>query len=162
MLGSSNNFFKQPEIILLEKRKDMEELLFIKGYFQNQIAIFLEAYDYFVSKPKEFDGATGVKDLIDIHGSCGYDGLDLKAMLHDWQWLVFKASSSFKYKRMSDEIFYHGIININGNKKEAKKRLKGLSLLSIPLVIRSNIKYGKMNALDMLKITQHYNILVNE
>lgn len=83
-------------------------------------------------------------------------------MLHDWQWLVFKASSNFKYKRMTDEIFYHGIININGNKKEAEKRLKGLSLLSIPLVIRSNIKYGKMTATDMYWISKHYNILVND
>jgi hypothetical protein len=162
MLGSSNNFFFQSPIILNAKRKDVQDLLFIKVYSEKQIDIYLQAFDYFIDKPKDFDGATGVNDLIDIPGSFGYDGLDLKAMLHDLQWIAFKAASSFKYKRMTDEIFHKGIVNINGNKKEAEKRLKGLSLLSIPLVIRSNIKYGKMSATQMLIITKQYNILMNE
>lgn len=162
MLGSSNNFFFQSPIILSEKRKDVEQLLFIKGYSEEQIDIYLQAFDYFTVKPKDFDGATFVNDLIDVPGSYGFDGLDLDAMLHDWHYLYFKVGSSFKYKEMADKIFRDGIKKKGKGKANAKKRFKGLLIVSPIIIFRSRKKYGKMTATDMYLINKHYKILVND
>jgi hypothetical protein len=162
MLGSKNNFFFQSPIILNAKRKDVEDLLFIKGYNEKQIDIYLQAFDYFTVKPKDFDGATGVNDLVDVHGSFGHDGLDLDAMLHDWHYLYFKAGSHFTYKKKVDEIFREGIRRKGKGKANAKNRFKGLLILSPFIIFRSRKIYGKMTATDMFLITKQYNILVNE
>lgn len=161
MLGSSNNFFYQPSIILKSKRKDVETLLLIKGYNQNQIDIYLNAYDYFTDNVKDFDGATFVNDLVDIYGVSGFDGLDLDAMLHDWHYIMFRAGSNAKYKKMADEIFKCGILKKGKSKWSSWTRFAGLSIITPIFVWRSKKRHGNMTALDMLKITQHYNILVN-
>jgi hypothetical protein len=70
--------------------------LLYKGYNQEQVDIYLKAFDYFSKKHTEFDGATVVKDLVDI------PGLDLDAMLHDYHYIFYRISSSFslKFKRL--------------------------------------------------------------
>lgn len=42
---------------------------------------FVEAYDYFMKNPSQFDGATIVKDIPTINA------LDAPAMLHDYQYI---------------------------------------------------------------------------
>jgi len=161
MLGSKNNFFFQSPIILNAKRKDVEDLLFIKGYNEKQIDIYLQAFDYFVLKPKDFDGATLVNELIDVYGSYGHDGLDLDAMLHDWHYVYFRAGTSKKYKKLSDIIFKEGIKRKGKSKWSSWTRFFGLSLITPIFVLRSRKVHGRMTATDMLLITKHYNILVN-
>lgn len=63
-------------------RIDVLNLLQIKGASKPHIARVLQAYDYFSTRPHEFDGATIVKDLIDCHG------FDLKALRHDYEYIV--------------------------------------------------------------------------
>jgi hypothetical protein len=37
-----------------------------KGYSAEQIAVYIKAFDYFWENPDDFDGATIVKDLMDV------------------------------------------------------------------------------------------------
>lgn len=162
MLGSSNNFFKQPEKVLMNKRNTVMILLDAKDYTEEQIDIYLSAYDYFVENPTKFDGATVVNELIDVYGVLGFDGLDLDAMLHDWHYLYFKAGTNLKYKKLADKIFRDGIKRKGKSKWSSWTRYVGLRIVSIPFVIFAKHKRGKMTATDMYWISKHYNILVNE
>ena len=89
MFYSRNDFFKQKEIILSERRIEVYRLLYFKGI--DSIS-YLEAYDYFCKKTHDFDGATIAKDLNDI------PELDLNAMLHDYRYLTdFGVLKKFKW-----------------------------------------------------------------
>lgn len=162
MLGSSNNFFKQPEKVLMNKRNTVMILLDSKDYTEEQIDIYLSAYDYFVENPTAYDGATVVNELNDVFGVHGYDGLDLDAMLHDWHYLYFKAGTNLKYKKIADKIFRYGIKRKGKSKWSSWTRYVGLRIVSIPFVIFAKYKRGKMSATDMFWINKHYNILVND
>lgn len=102
MLGSKNYFFMQDIETLKLKRIDVSTLLKIKGYREEQINIYLKAYDYFVLNSYDYDGATFVKDLCDI------PNLDLDAMLHDYQYSVYNVAKSFKTKFLADWIYAKG------------------------------------------------------
>jgi hypothetical protein len=60
--------------------KQVRRYLVMKGYDHHETALYLQAFDFFCQNPTEFDGATIVKDLVDLNG------LDLDAMLHDFQY----------------------------------------------------------------------------
>lgn len=162
MLGSSNNFFKQPKKVLMNKRNAVMLLLDAKNYTEAQIDVYLSAYDYFFENPKAYDGATVVNELVDVYGVLGFDGLDLDAMLHDWHYLYFKAGTNLKYKKIADKIFRHGIERKGKSKWSSWTRYTGLRIVSIPFVIFAKHKRGKMSSTDMYWINKHYNILVNE
>lgn len=155
MLGSKNMFFYQSPSELSNRRVDVICLLTIKGYNERQIALYLEAYDYFIINPSGYDGATAVKDLCDI------PGLDLDAMLHDYHYLAFNAAAHAKYKEMSDVIFKTGIAKKGKSAYSSWSRKAGLWIASPYLIIRARLKYGRITALQMLQMTQHYQIFMN-
>lgn len=79
---SRSNFFLQDIDILLDKRKDIENILKIKGRDELEIEHYLDAYDFFCEFTDDYDGATFVKDLEDI------PNLDLDSMVHDYDCLI--------------------------------------------------------------------------
>lgn len=106
MFGSRNNFFFQDLVILKKARTDLERLLLIKKRSKTDIQQYLKAFDYFVVNPKDYDGATIVKDLVDIRTSSGY--LDSDAMLHDYEYLM-GANLNFIKKWKSDKKYTIGM-----------------------------------------------------
>ena len=110
MLGSRNNFFSQDLVVLKKARTDLERLLLIKRRSKTDIQQYLKAYDYFVVNPKEYDGATIVKDLVDVRTAGGY--LDADAMLHDFDYLM-GANLNFVKKWKADKKYIIGM-EMNG------------------------------------------------
>ena len=128
---SKSNFFLQDRETLAEKRHQVIMVLRFKGLNTQEINKFTEAYDYFRNNPKKFDGATIVKDLNDIKG------LDLKAMLHDYECLM-GANSSFKLWYISAYDYYLNHFKLgNGNQI---LRFLGLCVLGIFFVPYCKIK----------------------
>lgn len=76
---SKSNFFQQPKMALQYKRQLLWSVL--KDFEIPKQYDFMEAYDYFMDNPSQFDGATIVKDIPTIRG------LDAPAMLHDYQYI---------------------------------------------------------------------------
>jgi hypothetical protein len=64
MLGSKSTFFPDHVIFVRDR---VFHLLDAKGYSAEQIAVYIKAFDY-LEKPDDFDGATIVKDLMDVPG----------------------------------------------------------------------------------------------
>lgn len=95
---SSNNYFRQDPFILKENRKKVDEYLVLKGYELSERDFYIRAYDHFIYFPEDFDGATMTEDLPDI------ENLELAAMLHDYIYVKYKASGSFKYSWISDRL----------------------------------------------------------
>lgn len=95
---SSNNYFRQDPFNLKENRKKVDEFLTLKGYELSERAEYLKAYDHMTYFPEDFDGATMTEDLPDI------ENLELAAMLHDYLYIRFKASGSFKYSWICDKL----------------------------------------------------------
>ena len=128
---SKSNFFLQDRETLAEKRHQVIMVLRFKGLNTQEINKFTEAYDYFKNNPKKFDGATIVKDLNDIKG------LDLKAMLHDYECLM-GANSSFKLWYVSAYDYYLNHFKLgNGNQI---LRFLGLCVLGLFFVPYCKIK----------------------
>jgi hypothetical protein len=79
--SKSNFFFQNTEI--LEKKAFLLKLILLDCNFtENEIIKFEKAYNYFIENPKEFDGATIVRDLDTIKG------LDAPAMVHDYRYIL--------------------------------------------------------------------------
>lgn len=107
MFGSKNDFFKQDHITLRKARADLIALLRIKGRTREDVEEYLKAYDYFVVNPEEFDGATIVKDLVDVKTNKGCY-LDSDAMLHDYEYIK-GANKNFTKKWKSDKKYIIGM-----------------------------------------------------
>lgn len=100
-------FFNRDKIEIKKDRRKVKALLNLKGLDSKY---FLEAFDYFVDNPESYDGATIIKDLIDVVG------LDLGALRHDYdylytlpkfkgiQWLKMKAIVDFNYGKNLEEL----------------------------------------------------------
>jgi hypothetical protein len=98
MFWSRDYTFYNDKETLEKYRKYLKVLLYIKGRDPKDIQEYLNAYNYFITHPSEFDGATIVKDLVD------FGELDLDAMLHDYEYItgsnrniVKKFKSDLKY-----------------------------------------------------------------
>lgn len=111
MFGSKNDFFYQSPTVLRKARIDLVELLRIKGRSREEVQEYIEAYNYFIANPDKFDGATIVKDLVDVRTPTGY--LDADAMLHDYEYIM-GANRNLKLKWNSD---YKYIKNMEKNGK---------------------------------------------
>lgn len=98
LFSSSSGYFYEPLPILLENKKRVDLYLQLKDYNATQRDIYDRAYKYFITNPAQFDGATMTEDLFDI------DSLELAAMLHDWLYIKFNASGSFKYIWLADKL----------------------------------------------------------
>lgn len=100
MLGSQNKYFHQDFDVLLENRKHLEYVLknvWLKS--QTSIKAYLEAYDFFMLNPSDYDGATVVNDFYLIKG------LDVWAMLHDYIYIKFNVAVSLCYKYLADKFY---------------------------------------------------------
>ena len=138
MLGSNSIFFNQSGKKLLQKRRDVKAVLQIKGYRHHEIAIYLEAYDYFYWNPKNYDGATIVKDLCDIQG------LDLDAMLHDYHYIQHNAAANFATKWKADWMYAKGNERKGKGQYSAFSRFIGLTIIGLGFVPYAYFKRGKI------------------
>jgi hypothetical protein len=80
--NSKSNFFYQNTEILAKKWYLLELGLRDFSFTQKEILNFYRAYNYFTENPKEFDGATIVRDLNTIKD------LDAPAMVHDYRYIL--------------------------------------------------------------------------
>ena len=76
LVKSKSDFFKQDRETLAEYRYQLRMLLKYKSRSEEDIDLYIEAYDFFCRFTTKFDGATIVKDLCDL------PKLDLDAMAH--------------------------------------------------------------------------------
>ena len=153
MLGSNSIFFNQSGKKLLQKRRDVKAVLQIKGYRHHEIAIYLEAYDYFYWNPKNYDGATIVKDLCDIQG------LDLDAMLHDYHYIKHNAAANFVTKWKADWIYAKGNERKGKGQYSAYSRFIGLTIVGIGFVPYAYFKRGKITAHQKTQIDNDFKTL---
>ena len=85
MFWSKNDFFKQTKEELILARAKVVDLLKIKGVNDEVIDKYLSAYNFFMVYPEKFDGATIVKDLVDVRQGKYY--LDLNSCKHDFDYI---------------------------------------------------------------------------
>lgn len=132
MFWSKDNTFKKSKIELNILRKNIKAYLHIKERKMSDISDYLNAFDYFIGHPTEFDGATIVKDLVDI------GELDLDAMVHDYDY-IHGANRNF-IKKWKADIKY--IKNMERNGKGIRVfRLLLLTIIGIVFVPYCFIKY---------------------
>ena len=81
MFWSRDDTFKKSKTELDILRKNVKAYLNIKERKMSDISDYLNAFDYFTIHSDKFDGATIVKDLVDI------GELDLDAMVHDYDYI---------------------------------------------------------------------------
>tara|TARA_R110002012_G_C11605946_1_gene607758 strand:- start:361 stop:789 length:429 start_codon:yes stop_codon:yes gene_type:complete len=91
MYGSRNDFFKQNKIQLAEAKRKLLSVLEAKERNGNDKRKYLIAFSYFCNNPQNYDGATIVKDLVDVRQDEYY--LDVDAMLHDYEYVMGKADT---------------------------------------------------------------------
>ena len=132
MFWSRDYTFYNDKETLEKYRKYLKVLLYIKGRDIKDIQEYLNAYNYFIIHPSEFDGATIVKDLVD------FGELDLDAMLHDYDY-IHGANRNF-IKKWKADIKY--IKNMEKNGKGIRVfRLLLLTIIGIIFVPYCFIKY---------------------
>lgn len=153
MLGSKSKYFHQSKPILIEGHKKMVRYLVDMNYSIMQIGVYEKAYEYFCDNPTKFDGATIVKDLYHI------PGLDLNAMLHDYQYLVYNVSASLKMKRKCDWL-YAKEMEKTGKGQLSWVNWLGLKITGIPFIIYTLIKRGKVTRLQRKRFETDYFIMM--
>ena len=154
MVGSENHFFKQSKEELNTKREFVSSLLFIKGYNELQINIYLKAYDYFVLNPADFDGATVVKDLVDL------PDLDLDAMLHDYHYLVCNVGVNVNLKSKCDFLFGKQMEKKGKGLYSAYSRFIGLTIASIGFIPLARLKRGRITQQQKDEFLLDYKTLI--
>lgn len=164
MLGSESTYFDQPLEVLIDCRDKVFRLLELKGYGVDEISIYLKAFDYFIYNPKDFDGATIVKDLQDL------PNLDLDAMLHDYHYIIYNVAANFVIKWKADWVF------AKGNRRKGKANLKwlkkytgidnirlrfiGLTISGVGFVPYAFAKRGKISIKQKTDFLKEYQILI--
>lgn len=154
MLGSRSRFFDKNDYALDKWRSNVKRLLEIKGYTENQISIYLKAFDYFSDHPNDFDGATIVKDLQDL------PHLDLDAMLHDYQYLVQNTAANYYTKWYSDWMYAKGQERKGKGQYSSFSRFVGLTIIGIVFVPYAGFKRGKTTLKQETAFFNDYNILM--
>lgn len=138
MLGSSSSYFHKTRAQLNASRLSLIQFLELWMYSQEQIDIYLKAFDHFSCYPDQFDGATIVKDLQSI------PGLDINAMLHDFHYIEYNAGAGFISKYIADLIFAKEMERL-GKGGSAWIRFAGLTLSSVGFTPIARLKRGKPN-----------------
>ena len=132
MFWSKDDTFKKSKTELDILRKNVKAYLHIKERNMSDISDYLNAFDYFTVHSDKFDGATIVKDLVDI------GELDLDAMVHDYDY-INGANRNF-IKKWKADIKY--IKNMERNGKGIRIfRLFLLTIIGIVFVPYCFIKY---------------------
>ncbi len=130
MFFSKDNTFYKSKEELEYLLNDIIKILTIKK--NKNIEQYIIAFNYFVNNPSKFDGATIVKDLVDI------GELDLDAMVHDYEY-INGANRNF-IKKWNADIRY--IKNMEANGKGIRVfRFLILTLLGIFFVPYCYMKY---------------------
>ena len=125
MFWSKDDTFKKSKTELDILRKNIKAYLNIKERKMSDISDYLNAFDYFTVHSDKFDGATIVKDLVDI------GELDLDAMVHDYDY-INGANRNF-IKKWKADIKY--IKNMERNGKGIRVfRLLLLTIIGIVFV----------------------------
>ena len=125
MFWSKDDTFKKSKQELDILRKNVKAYLHIKERKMSDISDYLNAFDYFTIHSDKFDGATIVKDLVDI------GELDLDAMVHDYDY-INGANRNF-IKKWKADIKY--IKNMERNGKGIRVfRLLLLTIIGIVFV----------------------------
>ena len=125
MFWSKDDTFKKSKQELDILRKNIKAYLHIKERKMSDISDYLNAFDYFTVHSDKFDGATIVKDLVDI------GELDLDAMVHDYDY-INGANRNF-IKKWKADIKY--IKNMERNGKGIRVfRLLLLTIIGIVFV----------------------------
>lgn len=154
MFWSRCNFFKQsPEVMAVYQQK-IREYLLLKGYTFEEACVYLKAYDYFCKNPAAFDGATIVKDLIDV------PGLDLDAMLHDYQYLVFNVASNVKTKWKADWLYAKSQERKGKGQYSSFSRFVGLTLTGVLFVPYTNLSRGCIRTVNKRRFLSDYDTLM--
>lgn len=153
MLGSRNNFFRKSNRKLRAERVKVFKTLQLKGYKLSKINIYLHAFDYFCVHKDKFDGATIVKDLIDI------PGLDLDAMLHDYLYVSYNAAANFKTKFWADWIYFKGMERKGKDNVAAFVRFFLLTITGVVYVPYTYLKKGKVTKWNSIQLKIYYNNL---
>lgn len=135
MFGSTNLFFAHINKfdLVADAKLKMINLLIERNRSETDINKYSEAFDYFVRNPQDFDGATGIKDLVDIrYGTNEFTVLDLDAMQHDYDCICGDNRSVIKFIKSN----FRYIKNIRLNGKGYKWHwLWFLNLIAIPFVL---------------------------
>ena len=108
--NTSNKFFEQDAYDLSEARIKLIQTLENLQRSRHDIKDYLVAFDYFCEHPDKYDGATIVKDLVDIRQGEYY--LDVDAMIHDYEYIM-GANKSFTKKWTSDRRYIRNM-ELNG------------------------------------------------
>ena len=138
MLGSKNDFFYQKHEQLTKSKYDMLEVLSLLNRSEEDKLLYLDAYNYFICNPNEFDGATIMRDLFVLKTK--KNKLDIDAMLHDYEY-VTGANLSFKLKHKADLRYFNNML-LNG---------KGVQLFRFVALILSGIFFVPYKHLKNLK-----------
>lgn len=155
MFGSKSNYFYKPKDVLKYNQRQMVKYLVSQNYTMIQIGIYEKAFEYFCDNPGKFDGATIVKDLHHI------PGLDMNAMLHDYQYIVYRCASDLAMKRKCDWLYA----------KEMERMGKGqlswvnwglLKLSGIPFFLYSLSKNGAPTEEMQRKFLSDYDCLMKK
>ena len=152
MLGSKSHFFYQSTQVLKNARANAYTMLRVKGYYLDEVDIYMKAFDYFSQNPSQFDGATAVKDLVDI------PGLDLDAMLHDYHYINYNVAASFVTKWKADWLFAKGNERKGKGQYSAFSRFIGLTIIGIVFVPYARWKRGK--TINRTAFLEEYEILI--
>lgn len=137
MLGSENDFFVQSPSNLVRCRYDMLEVLDLLNRSDEDKLMYLDAFNYFIANPEQFDGATVMRDLFSLK----YPNrkLDIDAMLHDYEYIT-GANRSFKLKHEADFRYFNNMLK-NG---------KGAHTIRLILLIITGIFFVPYNKIKNL------------
>jgi hypothetical protein len=126
----------------------------LKGYSYPQILVYIRAYDFFCFNPFQYDGATLVKDLMDI------PGLDLDAMLHDYNYIKYNAGVNLGIKLRAD-----WLIAKEGERKgkgiySSYSKFIGLTISTVVFTPYSFFKRGSTTDLQKKEFLNDYETLM--
>jgi len=134
-IKSKSNFFLKDNYDLELYRDTMYKLLQYKGRNIVERHKYLDAYDFFCKFTTKYDGATFVKDLHDL------PGLDLDAMLHDYECLI-GANRNYKLWYKSVWNYYENMRkNGKGNQIIRAVGLCVIGLFFVPYCMALTPKY---------------------
>lgn len=155
MFGSKSTFFSQPIVVLTQTRKAIRRLLDSKGYTKKEIEIYHRAYDFFCRNPSMYDGATVVKDLMDV------PGIDLDALLHDYHYLVYSAATHPIMKWKADWILAKGGERKGKGSYSSYSKFIALTLTGIVFIPYSYFKRGGIAEAQKALLLEDYHTLIN-
>jgi hypothetical protein len=120
--NSKSSFFLKSKEELAKDWYLLELILIDFNFTQKEILNFARAYNYFTENPKEFDGATVVRDLDTIKG------LDASAMVHDYRYIL---AINIKDRLRADQEYLKNMIKLDVHPISAYLRASLLIFLNI-------------------------------